>query len=100
MLKHVNKENFESEVLKNNGVVIADFFATWCGPCQMISPVLEKLSEKTDIAKIDIDEEQELAIKYGIEVVPTLIFFKAGETKKVVAGFHSEKELLEIIEKL
>lgn len=100
MLKHINKENFENEVLCSDNIVIADFFATWCGPCQMLTPVLEKMSDKVDVAKIDIDEEQELAIKYGIEVVPTLIFFKGGEVKKIVAGFHSEKELLEIVENL
>lgn len=100
MLKHVNKDNFESEVINNKEIVIADFFAVWCGPCQMLTPVLEKVAEKVDVAKIDIDESEELAIKYGIEVVPTLIFFKNGEIKKEVAGFHSEKELLEIIEKI
>lgn len=100
MLKHVNKENFESEVLNSKGIVIVDFFAVWCGPCQMLTPVLEKLSEVVDVAKVDIDEEQELAIKYGIEVVPTLIIFKDGEIKKEVSGFHSEKELKEIIDSL
>lgn len=100
MLKHVNKENFEKEVLNSKGTVIVDFFAEWCGPCQMLAPVLEKISNKVDVAKIDIDEAEELAIQYGIEVVPTLIFLKDGEIKKEMAGFHSEKELLEIIEKI
>lgn len=100
MLKHVNNENFEKEVLNSKGTVIVDFFAEWCGPCQMLAPVLEKISNKVDVAKIDIDEAEELAIQYGIEVVPTLIFFKDGEIKKEMAGFRSEKELLEIIEKI
>lgn len=100
MLKHVNKENFEKEVLNSKSIVIVDFFAEWCGPCQMLAPVLEKISDKVDVVKIDIDEAEELAIKYGIEVVPTLIFFKDGEIKKEMAGFRSEKELLEIIEKI
>lgn len=100
MLKHVNNENFEKEILKQKGIIIVDFYAVWCGPCQMLAPVLEKIAENVNVAKIDIDDNEELAIKYGIEVVPTLIFFKDGEIKKQIAGFYSEKELLEIIEKI
>ena len=97
MIKHINKDNFEDVVLKNKNLVIADFFAVWCGPCQMLAPVLEKISnDKNDIevVKIDIDENMELAMKYGIEVVPTLKIFKNGEIVKSLEGFRSEKELL------
>ena len=81
MLKHVNLEDFEEEVLNSSKVILVDFFATWCGPCKMLSPILEEISEikeNFDIAKIDIDENTELAEKYGIESVPTMIIFKDG----------------------
>ena len=102
MLKHVNKEELEN-LLKQDKIVIVDFFAEWCGPCQMLTPVLEQLAEEcsdVDILKVDIDEEQALAINYGIEVVPTLMIFKNGEKKDVLQGLRSKSELLEKIEKL
>lgn len=99
----INKENFENEVLKNDKLTVVDFFATWCGPCQMLAPVLEKISNENDdlnIVKVDIDESVELAIKYQVEVVPTLVIFKNGNPVKTLEGFRSEKELLEEINKL
>lgn len=99
----INKDNFENEVLKSDKLTIIDFFATWCGPCQMLAPVLEKISnENTDvnIFKVDIDQSQELAINSRVEVVPTLIFYKNGSAIKTLEGFRTEKELLEEINKL
>ena len=99
----INKENFENEVLKNDKLTVVDFFATWCGPCQMLAPVLEKISNENDdlnIVKVDIDESVELAIKYQVEVVPTLVIFKNGNPVKTLEGFRAEKELLEEINKL
>lgn len=100
---NLNKENFENEVLKENKIVLVDFWATWCGPCQMIAPVIEKIAEEnTDIkvGKVNVDDEQELAIKYGVMSIPTLIFFKDGNPIKEVVGFHSKSELEEIIQSL
>ena len=99
----LNKENFENEVLNSNKLTVVDFFATWCGPCQMIAPVLEKLSKEQNdlnIFKVDIDESVELAIKYQVEVVPTLVIFKNGNPVKTLEGFRTEKELLEELNKL
>ncbi|MBR3882049.1 MAG: thioredoxin [Clostridia bacterium] len=99
----LNKENFEDEVLNSNKLTVVDFFATWCGPCQMLAPVLEKLSKEQNdlnIFKIDIDESVELAIKYQVEVVPTLVIFKNGNPVKTLEGFRTEKELLEELNKL
>lgn len=99
----LNKENFENEVLNSNKLTVVDFFATWCGPCQMLAPVLEKLSKEQNdlnIFKVDIDESVELAIKYQVEVVPTLIIFKNGNPVKTLEGFRTEKELLEELNKL
>lgn len=101
MIKHINKNNFEDEVLNSKRPVLVDFFATWCGPCQMLSPVLEKISNsraEIDIAKVDIDASIELARKYNIEVVPTMIIFKDGKAVKQVEGFYSEDEIMSLIE--
>lgn len=102
MVKHVNKEEFEN-LIKQEKIVVVDFFAVWCGPCQMLTPVLEDLSNELteiDVLKIDIDEEQELAISMGIEVVPTVMVFKNGEKRKVLEGLRSKSEFIEEIEKL
>lgn len=102
MVKHVNKEEFEN-LIKQEKIVVVDFFAVWCGPCQMLTPVLEDLSNELteiDVLKIDIDEEQELAISMGIEVVPTVMVFKNGEKRKVLEGLRSKSEFKEEIEKL
>ena len=102
MVKHVNKEEFEN-LIKQEKIVVVDFFAVWCGPCQMLTPVLEDLSNELteiDVLKIDIDEEQELAISMGIEVVPTVMVFKNGEKQKVLEGLRSKSEFIEEIEKL
>jgi len=102
MIKHINADTFEKDVLENSKLVLVDFFATWCGPCQMLAPVLEKISnERNDIeiAKVDIDENMEIAIKYGIDVVPTLKIFKNGNIVNSLEGFRSEKEIIEEIEK-
>lgn len=89
-------ENFEEEVLKANGKVLVDFFATWCGPCKMLAPVLEKFAEKRDdvkVCKIDVDEATPVAINYGVNVIPTLILFENGEVKDKTVGFKDEGEL-------
>lgn len=96
MLKHVNSRNFQKEVIDSKRAVLVDFFATWCGPCQMLSPVLEKISSSRadfDIAKVDIDEAQDLAYKYGIQVVPTMVIFKDRKVMKKIEGYHNENEI-------
>lgn len=102
MLKHVNEENFEAEVINSKSIVLVDFFATWCGPCQKLGPVLEEIAKaKTDfdVAKIDIDEARDLAISYGVEVVPTMMIFKDGQVVETFEGFHSGNEILEKLSK-
>lgn len=102
MLKHVNKEEF-NELLKQDKILVVDFFAVWCGPCQMLGPVLEDLAkemENIEVLKIDIDEEEELAIEMGIEVVPTVMIFKNGEKKNVLQGLRSKSEFIEEINKV
>lgn len=100
MLKHVNNDNFETEVLKSDKVTLVDFFATWCGPCSMIAPILEKIGKERnefDIAKVDIDESRDLAYKYEIAVVPTLVLFKNGQVVDMMEGAISEEEILKFV---
>lgn len=101
MLIYSNKEKFKNDVLNSNKLVVVDFFATWCAPCQMLGPVLENLSkeETYDIVKVDIDESQDLAIEYNVEAVPTLILFKGGKELNRTMGFLSKTELINFIEK-
>ena len=102
MLKHINEENFEEEVLRSKDAILVDFFATWCGPCQMLGPVLEKIANSRadfNIAKIDVDQMPELAIKYGVEVVPTMVIFKDGKVMKTMEGVRSENEIVDEMSK-
>ena len=82
-MQYFDNANFESEVLNNEGPVLVDFFATWCGPCKMVAPLLEQVSEemgdKIKIGKLDIDQSPELASKYGVMSIPTFIMFKDGK---------------------
>lgn len=93
MIKHVNEKEFNETI--NGKRVLVDFFATWCGPCKMLSLVMEKFDKKgvIPIIKVDIDEENNLAEEYKIFSVPTLIIFEDGKEIKRISGFMSEDEL-------
>ena len=93
-------DNFESEVLKSDKPVLVDFFADWCGPCQMLAPVLEEIAkEKTDIkvGKINVDEEMELAMKYKVSSIPYLALFKDGKIVNQMVGFGGKEKVLEML---
>ena len=86
----VTDSSFESEVLKSDGPVVVDFWAEWCGPCKMIAPALEEISEEMNgqvkITKLNIDENQDIAMKYGVRSIPMLILFKDGEPMATQIG--------------
>lgn len=99
MIKHADNNNFDS--LVSNDLVLVDFYATWCGPCKMLSPVLEDLSSdraNIDIVKVDVDESESLARRYGVMAVPTLILFKNGVEVAKQTGFMSKDMLSNWIE--
>ena len=86
----LTEQNFEEEVLKSDKPVLVDFWATWCGPCRMLAPTIEKIAEEQEgvikVGKVDVDEEPELAVKYGIASIPTLMVFENGAVKKSSVG--------------
>jgi len=103
MVKEINEEEFKNEVLANEGVCVVDFFAEWCPPCKMLSPEFEKVSEGYEnikFFKVDTDKNMELATKYKIELVPTVIFFKNGQEVKRESGYITKEELKQMIEGL
>ena len=90
---HADGNTFETEVLNTKGTVLVDFFATWCGPCKMLSPVLEKVAEKhpdVKVVKVDVDQASDLASQYGVMGVPTMIVFKDGQIANKAVGYKSE----------
>ncbi|MCI8620349.1 MAG: thioredoxin [Clostridia bacterium] len=100
----LNLSNFDEKVKETDKLVLVDFFATWCGPCKMLAPIVSEISSEyadgMKVYKINVDENQQLAIKYGIVSIPTLVFFKNGEVVSTNVGFCSKSELDNIINKL
>ena len=99
MLKHINKVAEYDDAIKE-GVVLVDFFATWCGPCRMLSPLLEEIAEENPdltILKIDVDEASELAMRYGIQAIPTLMLFKDGKHIETRKGYQNKNQLVAFI---
>ena len=94
----INKNNFEAEVLNAKGTVIVDFYGTWCMPCKMLAPIVEKVVEDNNfkLAKVDVDDNEELIRQFGIMSVPTLLIFKDGKQVNSVSGVVSESRILEL----
>lgn len=96
-VKKLNELNFESDVLSKSGTCLVDFYADWCGPCKMVSPIVDEIAdERTDITvgKINVDESPNLAIKFNVVSIPTLIVFKDGKEHSRLIGYSPKEEIL------
>lgn len=94
----ISSDDFEQEVIKSEKTVLVDFYATWCAPCRMMSPILESIAEENSnikIVKVDIDENQNLAIQYNVMSIPTMIVFKNGEPVKTFVGVTAKEDIVE-----
>ncbi|MFR3737055.1 thioredoxin [Anaerococcus obesiensis] len=102
IMKEINTSEFDTHVLENDGIVLVDFSATWCGPCKMQKPVLEEMEGEVDfeIYSVDVDENPDLAGRYNVNAVPSMMLFKGGVLKNTLVGFQAKEVILEEIEKL
>ena len=98
----LTSDNFETEVLNSDKPVLVDFYADWCGPCKMMAPVVDQIAEENEdikVGKINVDDEQDLAAKYGVMSIPTIGFFKNGDIVEKSVGAKPKSELLKMIGK-
>ena len=96
----VNKNNFEQEVLQSDKPVLMDFWATWCGPCRMVGPIIDEIAEEREdikVVKVNVDEESELAAKFGITSIPTLIVMKDGKIANQALGARPKADILKLL---
>ena len=97
MLKKLNNHNFQNEIIENSGIALVDFYADWCGPCKMLSPIIDEIAEeRTDITvgKVNVDENNSLAAKYNVMSIPTMIIFKNGKEQARVIGVRPKEDML------
>ena len=100
----ITDDNFEEEVIKSDKPVLIDFWATWCGPCKMIAPIVEEMAKEYDgkvkIGKLDVDSNQQSSIKYGVRSIPTLLLFNNGEIKETIIGAVPKAQIVQKLEAL
>ena len=101
MVNAFNEENFEEEVLKSDKTTIVDFYADWCGPCKMMSPIIDNIAEENSnsikVGKVNVDENQDLAMKYNVMSIPTVFVFKNGNISKSFIGVTSKQEIMDAL---
>ena len=97
MVKELNEKEFEDSVRKSSGVVVVDFFATWCGPCRMLAPIMEEVSKQYTVYKVDVDKCENLAMEFGIMSIPCVVAFKDGKEYNRALGLRPKDEIINII---
>lgn len=100
---NITESNFKEEVLGFKKLVLVDFYANWCGPCKMMSPIIDEIAEKIEdikVGKVNVDENQELAIEYDVMSIPTLIIFKEGQAIKTLVGLQDKNALIETLKSI
>lgn len=98
---HITQENFEEKVIKAEGKVLLDFWATWCGPCKMIAPHVEQVAEEREditVGKIDVDDQPALAVQFGITSIPTLLVMENGHILQKALGYRPKADILKLLE--
>ena len=96
----ITQDNFEAEVLQSDRTVLIDFWASWCGPCRMLSPIVDKISEEYPeykVGKVNVDEQEALAAAFGVMSIPTLVVFKNGQIANQSVGVQSKNKILEML---
>ena len=97
----LTRENFEEEVLRGDLPVLVDFWATWCGPCRMLAPVIEEIANeyegKVKVGKVNVDDERELALQFGVSSIPTVMVFQNGEVKETSVGYRPKEEIEQLL---
>ncbi len=94
----LNSENFNQEIMMNTGVALVDFYADWCGPCKMVSPIVDEIAEEyseVKVGKVNVDENPELAVSFGVVSIPTLVVMKDGKELTRIVGYRPKEDILE-----
>ncbi|RPF47551.1 thioredoxin [Hydrogenoanaerobacterium saccharovorans] len=101
--EHFNEETFEQEVIGGNGIALVDFWAEWCGPCRMLGPTIDELADELDgsvlVGKVNIDEQSNIAARFNVMTIPTVILFKDGEEVDRLVGFLPKQRFIDLVEK-
>ena len=100
LVKDMNKENFQEEVVQSDKPVLVDFWASWCGPCRMVSPIVDEIAQErpdVKVVKVNVDQEQELSLQFGVMSIPTLVVMKDGKVVNQAVGVRPKEQILDLL---